>query len=75
MKKETADIYDFDVMRLGRDFHLTGQIRGHSRQNEFKESRQMTSAVIDIDFDAGVAETRNTIYRLHINSFNAVKGD
>ncbi len=44
---------------------LMGNVSKHSRQRDFNpEGPQMTSQIISLNEDIGVAETENTIYTL-----------
>lgn len=62
--KPTARIENWQLYFLKGVPVLFGHIAGHPRQEEFRAGQQRTSRVLKIDFELGIAETRNTVYML-----------
>jgi hypothetical protein len=60
-----ASIEQWSVVKLGGKCVLYGKVKDHPRQDHFRpEDMQYTSELKSIDFDKGIAVTRNTRYKL-----------
>jgi hypothetical protein len=64
MTKQTARMSQVALVRGVNGFYLTGRVKDHPRQAEFMQPYQRTSKLVNIDLEAGTAETENTIYTL-----------
>lgn len=61
MAKQKARIEEWRLM----GGCLWGYVKGHSEQDSFTPNRlQVTSQIISLNEDTGIAETENTIYTL-----------
>jgi len=58
--KQTAHIDNW--LRTGN--FLCGMVTGHPLQQNFREEYQYTSDIVRMDEEAGICETRNTVYTL-----------
>jgi len=54
------------------DQQLIGTVSAHDRQDEFRSDTQITSRIVKIDFEAGTAETLNTLYTLGTKAHEAL---
>jgi len=60
--KPEATMYDWNVIPVGANYQLHGKVRGHS---VIQDGHSVVTSILErIDFVRGIAETRNTIYRL-----------
>lgn len=63
--KPTATIKGWTLHFDGKGWRLIGEILNHPKQRQFiPGTNQWTSRLLFLDFQKGIAETENTIYRL-----------